>query len=365
MEICFNKLSGLALLRRARASGAVALAEVCGLPAPDPSPQRRWTKRIIPHDLLGMAEAPSGTNPVYVAAPAAELRPQASFIVSTTYSSGLPAGSFWQLGDGLVIPCPELLFVELANSMHPAALDLLGYELCGSYSRDPKDPRCGPVEHGLEPVTDVERLRSFISRCGSIKGKVAALRSLDNVCDNAWSAMEAICSLFMRRDAESLGYELGGVSLNVRQDMPRELVSRGCARSRVPDIVLDEHPVGFNYDGRDHLDLDAILDGVDSVDKLVSKLAQIRGKYVDDRRRDRELAASGRVVLPIVSEDIFDQGGLDTIVIEALMASEQLGGPPRSESSPEQAWQRENVRARQRLLWSLLPWRGGESLGAY
>ena len=73
-----------------------------------------------------------------------------------------PEGSFLQLGESLTIPCPELLFVELATIMKPAALGLLGYELCGSFCRDPLNPRSGKVTHGLSPVTDVASIRSFI-----------------------------------------------------------------------------------------------------------------------------------------------------------------------------------------------------------
>ena len=365
MLVCFNKESGLALLRHARATGAIAHAEICGLPEPDPSPQRRWTRKVIPHELLGMADPPTSSNPVHIASPAAELRPQASFIECTTHSAGLPAGACLRLGESLVIPSPELLFVELAEVMHPAALELLGYELCGTYARDPNDPRCGSVVHGLQPVTSVSSIRAFIDSCQRIHGRRPALRALHNVCDGAWSAMESICVLFMRRPASELGYELGELRLNERQDSPRDLTSRGCPLSRVPDILLADHPVGFNYDGRDHLDLRAIPPLAEQPDDLARKLAEIRDRYVDDRRRDRELAAQGMVVMPVVSEDLFSPGGLDLVVMEALMASERLGGPPRASSSPKEAWEQENVLARGRLLMSLLPWRGGTSLGVY
>ncbi len=365
MRICFNKLSGLALLRRARITEAISHARVCGLPEPDPHPQKRWSPRLIPLDALSLSAPPSASAPVYVAAPSKQSRPQARFISSTVYSSGLPAGSFLQLGESLYIPCPELLFAELATMMDPAALELLGYELCGTFSRDPSDPRCGLVTHDIEPATSVESIRSYLEGCHRIAGTRAARLALDHVSDNAWSAMEAVVALLLRRPVGNLGYGMGSITLNQRQDNPRQLVRLGCKTTRIPDIVLEEHPIGFNYDGKGHLDLDSVLQSSDAEDDLRATLRDVRERYVDDRQRDRELAANGRVVMPIVAEDLYANRGLDAVVMEALMASERLGGPPMKEAISQEVWDPQVSAARQQLIWSLLPWNGGRSLGAY
>lgn len=365
MLICLNMLSALALLRHIRRTGELSHAIVCGLPEPDCSPQKRWTGRLFPHELLGLSGPPNSSNKVYVAVPSQELRPRASFFETTIYSSGLPFGSFLQISDNFVIPCPELLFIELTRIMHPAAVELLGHELCGSFSRDPSNPRCGTVTHGLEAVTSVNDIRSFIGKCHRILGTQPALHALNYVHDNAWSSTESVCALLMARPVSESGYELGRLHMNVRQETPAELVQRGCKTSRVPDIVLEDLPVGFNYDGKDHLNLDAIPDIVKDESELRLHLAEVREKYVDDRRRDRELAAQGRVILPIVSEDLYQPDGLDAVVLEALMASERLGGPPSSQVASPQAWSPENARKRRGLLLSLLPGTPRTSLGNY
>lgn len=365
MLICVNKTSALALLRHVRATGELAHAQICGLPEPDPLPQRRWTARLIPHELLGLRDAPSPERRVCVAVPSQETRPLASFFSSTVYSTGLPPGSFLQLSDDLVIPCPELLFIELARVMHPAVHELLGYELCGTFARSPIDPRTGGVTHGLAPVTDVLRIGDYIDQCQGIAGMPAARRHLKNVRDNAWSAIEAVMALMVVRPVRDLGYGIEKITLNKRQGNPRALVQRGCMSSRVPDIVLDDLPVGFNYDGHDHLNLSSIIKSISNSTELGASLAQLRNKYVDDRKRDRELAAQGRVVMPVVAEDVFACGGLDTVVLEALMASERLGGPAAASVVEDGAWDHQVEQARQQLVWSLLPWEGGKSLGAF
>lgn len=365
MLICVNKTSALALLRHVRATGELAHAEACGLPEPDPFPQRRWTARLIPHELLGLRDPPGPGRRVCVAVPSEESRPLASFFSNTVYSAGLPAGSFLQLSDELVIPCPELLYVELARVMHPAVHELLGYELCGTFARSPLNPRTGNVTHGLAPVTDVFRIKEFIDRCHGVAGTPAAKCHLKNVRDDAWSAIEAVMALMIVRPVDDLGYGIERITLNVRQDNPLALVKRGCMGSRVPDIVLDDLPVGFNYDSHDHLDLSSVAASLDSVTELRGSLAHLRQKYVDDRRRDRELAAQGRVIMPVVAEDLFSYGGLDTVVLEALMASERLGGPEAASVIKSEAWNSHTERARQQLIWSLLPWHGGESTGSF
>lgn len=112
-----------------------------------------------------------------------------------------------------------------------------------------------------------------------------------------------------------LGYGLGPVTLNTRHYTASYLVERGCPASRVPDIELVGLPLGFNYDGRLHLDLASIAkaDGP----HVETAVRQVREKYLDDLRRNRELTAMGVVTLPVTSEDLFREGGCDALVFEA------------------------------------------------
>ena len=88
---------------------------------------------------------------------------------------------------------------------------------------------------------------------------------------------------------------MGSVTLNPRLDQSPALVELGTRQSRVPDMLFDGTDVGFNYDGRGHLDLDAIVraarDGDDVWRDLSGVVEGVRHKSIDDLRRDRELAA--------------------------------------------------------------------------
>ena len=112
--------------------------------------------------------------------------------------------------------------------------------------------------------------------------------------------------------------------------------------------------MGFNYDGRVHLDLDAIVEAAQK-GNLAAAIRDVREKYLDDLKRNRELAAMGRVILPVTSSDLFAPGGLDVVMLEAALAMEEFDG--RSASHLRTLLGRPSAGShRQQLIWSLLPW---------
>lgn len=354
MRLAVNKMTALRVLRGLRSSRSRLPSARTGLVAPDPAPRRRWSASAFPLEPLGLSEPPTGRRPVDVAVPEKGARIQPSFAACTIYSSGLPEGSFVPLGNGLLIPCPELLFLELAPVMAPVVHVLLGYELCGSFSRDARDPRMGDVAFDVPPVASVESIGRFFDACHNVRGIRRARRSLAYLADNAWSPMEAVVGAMAALPVALLGYELGPVRLNARYDNPPELVALGCRASRVPDIEIAGTCAGFNYDGREHFDPGALEVARSEGDRLAAARS-LREKYVDDLRRNRELAARGRIVLPVTAEDLFAESGLDAVMLEAAGVIERFDGG-------DMGHVRESVasapvrRARQRLVWSLLPW---------
>ncbi|WP_455137860.1 hypothetical protein [Thermophilibacter sp.] len=362
MRLCVCKLTALRVLRRLRASGERLPAARCDLPAPDPSPARRWTRRLLPLDRLALDGPPDERHPIDVAVPARESRVQARFVSNTLHSTELPPGSFVDLGDGLVIPCPELLFLELAGVMETEVLTLLGYELCGTYARDARSPRMGDVAYNVEPVTSVARLDAYLGSCRHVRGLVAARDALERVADDAWSPLEALVALMAVTPIDRYGYGLGPVRLNRRHANDPQLVAMGARATRVPDIEVVGTSVGFNYDSRDHFDLRSIAEA--PPERTAAAMDAVRAKYRDDLGRNRELAAQGRIILPVTTEDLFAPGGLDAVMLEALLAVEKLDNRPIDPmvrallSSDVLGW------VRQLVIWSLLPWEPGARYAA-
>lgn len=364
MRLAVNKLSALRVLRRLRGDRAATLGRRCDLPSPDPSPRRRWTRGSLPLERLALSAPPSRERRLSIAVPCAEDRVQASFAACTVYSTGLPTRAFVDVGDGLAISSPELLFLELATVMSPPVHALLGLELCGTFSRDPLDPRNGDVAFGVRPVTTVRGLGEFLDACPRGRAVQAARRTLGRIGDDCWSPMEAVVATLAALPYVELGYELGGVALNVRRPNDPALVAMGCRESRVPDIEICGSRVGLNYDGHVHLDLDAVIGAAADGDlEAARSLArQVRNKYLDDLRRNRELAAGGRVILPVTSEDLFEEGGLDAVMLEAALAREALDGVP-ADPLRSALGIRVLTTERQQLIWSMLPWAEAERYG--
>jgi hypothetical protein len=134
----------------------------------------------------------------------------------------------------------------------------------------------------------------------------------------------------------------------------------------VPDILIAGTSVGLNYDGQEHLNLDglaklaaATVDGlVDEGDLALAKRA-IRDKIHDDLLRNRELAASGLLVLPVTSEDLFRPGATDALMSVVCDLVEQRDG--RDMTLTRKAIDSQALRRRRQLrVWSILPWSSAE-----
>lgn len=358
MPLAASRLSALRALRVHRCSRRRLPDARISLPESVPLPRRRWTRGIVPLEELGLDEPPCERRPVEVVAPTAASRVQASFFACSVQPRGLPEDSFVDLGNGLCLPCPELLFLQTAEIMVPEVHALLGFELCGSYSRTARNPRSDEAVYGIPPVTTVEKIGRYLDSCGRRRSVTMARHNLKFVADNAWSPMEAIVALMASLPSYEDGYELGSTLLNVRHGTTPELVSLGCRESRVPDIEIVGTHVGFNYDGGAHLDLESIVAAAREGDPA-GALADVREKHLDDLKRNRELAAMGRVILQVTSNDLFAPGGLDAVMLEAALAMEEFDGLSASYLRSALGSDAPSSR-RQRLIWSLLPWPRGQ-----
>ncbi len=354
MRLAVCGLTALRVFRDVRRRDPSLLARRTAAPAPDPSPQKRWTPNAVPRDALLLADKPTKDRPIDVAVPEPSCRLGALFARNTVYGAGVAPDSFVDLGNGIAIPCPELLFVDMVGRLRFPVLVLLGYELCGTFGRDALNPMMGDVSFDLAPATSVEKIEAFLASCPYLPGKEDTRRALGYIADNAWSPMEAVLATMLTLPVVGGGYGLGELRLNVRYENPAELVCRGCPSSRVPDIELAAAPVGFNYDGRGHYDL-ASLAAVDDDDAKRRAVREVRRKYVDDLRRNRELLAMGKAILPVCAEDLFERGGLDALVLETLSCIESAGVevPSYARGIIES---RGAAEKRQELLWSMLPW---------
>ena len=363
MQLALCGVTALRVLRAAR-QGLVGQQGVprkrTSLLAPDPGQGRkRFTAGILADLSISQWAIPSDC-PLDVAVPDQRQRIQVKGVSCKVFSQSALQQSFISLGEGMQVSSPELLFVEMSQEMPLINLVLLGCELCGSFGRDPLNPHDGDVVYWIDPITSTEKLRSFVGSCKNVRGLTRAKEALRFMMDNAWSPMEALVAVMAALPVSHGGYGFSPVILNERVPVS-EAASR---ESRIPDMLFADGKTGLNYDGEDHLDLEKVVVAAQRINnnaaekaseqQLSSALEDVRSKYVDDRRRDRELIASGHLVFSITKEDLAEKGGLDRVMSLVLDAMERDGGMDLGIQRAAMRV-RELVRMRQDLLWSAMP----------
>ncbi len=361
MRITFDKLTALHILRVWRASGRTLTSDRRGLEPSVVGPRRYWTRRRINACLESVGVRLSDVHGrVQVMVPRAGSRIRSRAAKNTVYVRGLPENSVVELRDGIRIPCPELLFVELGTIMSPIVQLLVGLEMCGRYSRDASDPRDGKTAFGIKPVTTADKIRLYISTARDLAGLDQSRRVAEWLMDEAWSPQEALLNGLARMPLHELGYEIGELQLNPR------LVARGPLnalvdkQSRVPDSLVRNTNVGFNYDGGPHFGED-VRDTQDSGFLDAAAFTSVREAVVADKRRDRDLLVQGLSILPVTKEDFYERGGIDRVMLQAMSLLERTG--QRDFSKQRRALRRPRLaQERQRLIWSLLPGKRGKEL---
>lgn len=347
-------LSGLTELRVWRAIRAGKLPGVrvgarVDLPAPDPAPASRWAQKAFDLAFLGIDEPLDQKRPLHIAVPDAKLRIRTHGTACSVFTR-IPTGSFVDVGHGVAIACPELIFAEMGAAMSLPIQLLLGYELCGCYSRDALDPRGEGITYSLDPLTTPDAIKNYLEGCHHLPGIWQSRYVLPYLAANAWSPIESVIAQMSLLPVEEAGYGLGDLVLNQR-------IGYGDGGSRVPDILFAGTHVGLNYDGGGHFGLDDVIAAA-GTDREKEVVAKARSKIVDDKRRDRELLVAGYSVMAVTSEDLYEPGGLDAVMAQVIELIERETGRELTEQRDFLNDERMASR-RQRFLWSLLPGKRG------
>lgn len=373
MGLTLSHTSALSALRMLRADEVdVRCVDHGSIATPQTWVGKRWSMREFISDEWKW-DRPSSKQPLHVMVANQQRRVRMQYINSHVCATQLPASSILWLDEHTTISSPVLLFIQMAEIFSVPELVLLGYELCGDFARSATNPFDGPVTDGIPQATSVDELRHYMDSVDYVPGLVKARIAVQYVADHAVSAPEAVLATMYSLPPEESGYGMGPVSLNQRVDVSLDESTEdgqiGNARSRYPDILFSFAPLGINYDGEDHLDLDGLIDAAqlpryadgqyasahrDAFGALLEKRDAVRKKVVDDNTRNRQLAASGKLVLPATKENLESIEDLDAFTVDLLHAGEHFFGMniQRFLNSIEDS---NNKGSRRDLLYSLLP----------
>lgn len=364
MALTLSHQSALDVIRQLRAEGK-HLPEFSPTTLRPPSPWvgNRWSRRNFEAEEWCWPKPKKGCE-LHVLVPSGGSRMRGANVHSHVDARDLPAGSILWLDNRASVVCPELLFLQMAETFSLPALVMLGNELCGHFARDSKNPLGGPVTDGIRACTSVERIREYLAGHSWTIGLQRAREALRYVCDHAISAPESVLSTMYGIPSTESGYGMGPVVLNERVRVDGD--EKEGARHRFPDLMFSFAPVGINYDGEGHLDLDGLIeaakkaaladadDWAEANNELERKRKELRAKVVDDNRRNRQLASRGKIVFPVTKEDLYDENGLDNLTRQILDCARTVFGADTRKF--EEVLETTSLQSdRQELLDSLLP----------
>lgn len=265
--------------------------------------------------------------------------------VDTHVARKLAKGSILYVDQNTSMVCPELLFVQMAQDFQIPHLVMLGYELCGNFSRSSANPLRGDVMSPVPAATTVAGIAEYINNMPRTWGLARAREALQFVSDNALSAPEAFLSTMYSFSGNEAGYGMGPVTLNERvqivdDDEQDDDEAENVVHNRYPDLLFPFARLGINYEGEEgHLDISGLVQAAQlpileedqkkhnqAVLDLMEKREAVRAKYVDDNARDRQLASRGHLVFRATKEDLTSSKTLDSFTRDILNAARSLMG---------------------------------------
>ena len=233
------------------------------------------------------------TMPLHILVGSSNARKATKSLQCHISSEEYPSGSFIEGAPGLAVSSPELLFIQMAETLSLEELVQLGFELCGGYRLGNKQDTARGFRDD-QPLTSVVKLRAYLSRAPVIKGKKKAKRALQFITDNAASPMETIVTMLL-----SLPYKLGGYGFSkplLNYPVEVSLDTRKYVRIRKYrcDLYWPEGRVAIEYDSEAfHADPRKTAQDMIRRNALISagvKVVTVSKDQVLDRVKLRELA---------------------------------------------------------------------------
>lgn len=233
----------------------------------------------------------------------------------------LPAGSLISIDHDLYVICPELVVIQIAGRSDVDAIDLaqIIMELCGTYSLYPsleKEARSCSCSYGLQPVMAIATLRKYMQQTRlTKKGRQTLSAALCLVCEGSASPAETGLALMLSRAVDCGGYGFGSPLCNARLDFPDDMTEYASCGHYTIDLFWQDCLAGIEYESATfHFDP---LAGLPREGLTWGQVDAWRASFIRkaelDRRRLREIQATGVQILPVVGSDLANLSALDRV----------------------------------------------------
>ena len=323
MGITVVGLAALAILRELRGTDRIPLVERTCACAPHAPGRRRWNRAAVERYITKAVgrDVCSHLPVIEVATTDRDSRLRCRGVTSHLATGEQNDWGFVDVGEGLRVASPELVYIQMTEHMPLPVQLMLGSELSGCYSRDAVSPREGDVSFGLEPITCKEMVLALLRRRGRLPHRDKVGQAVDHMVEYAWSPMESVLATMLELPRELGGYGMGPLRLN----RELEMYELGDHETRIPDILFGFTGVGINYEGEPHMPTGELLSAAEkaaanpsprAMRELEDQARRMRAKIVDDKRRDRELMEYGMKVITMTKDDLNNITRLDREIYE-------------------------------------------------
>lgn len=230
-----SHLKGFSSLARTADTEAAVRAAIAGV-----------KKNSLRRMLEELWEDATAENPLHILARPKAGRHSTKRIRFHQLAATLPRRAFLEIAPGIAVCSPELVFVQMAETLSVGELVALGYELCGCYPLGGDRP--GALVRAQ--LTTPDRLAAFVDRARRVKGLREARIAVQFVCAKSASVKEtemgALLLTPMRWGGLGLPPALANESVALSEEAAR--IARG--NRVVCDLLWPQARVVAEYDGR-------------------------------------------------------------------------------------------------------------------
>lgn len=194
-------------------------------------------------------------KPIHVLVLGERMRRPSHRVTCHQWTGGLPEGAFHGWGD-FRVSSPEFLFLQMAPSLTVSQLVALGCELCGTYILVPREVvlpgAFDEYPERVAPLTNIDRITSFLESAGSAGGVKKARRALKYVAEGSRSPMETRTYMQLCLPAMLGGYGLPKAVLNPDIELDEEARRIADQRNCWGDICWPKKQLDVEYNGGVH-----------------------------------------------------------------------------------------------------------------
>lgn len=228
--------------------------------------------------------------PIHVLVPDRNQRNRGASFICHTITDSLPEQSIIHLTEQIDIISPECCFLLAARELSIAELAVLATDFLGNYRLD-KTKKYGITKRN--PITDKEKLSSYLACAKTVKGIKKARIALNYAFFGSCSPMESKIAVVASLPCIYGGYGLPRAELNAYVSLSDEASKMLYRKVCSCDLVWSNHRFIVEYDSN----------------LVHSSASQVR--Y--DKRRSDALIMSGYTILHVTTDYFRNHNTIDTL----------------------------------------------------